>query len=199
MKNKVIILLVVLSMIGAVAGCGSSTKTMKGCIAYFNTEIKKALDTSGVSYTFEVKQSDHKNSDYHFVDCDIQLNGNLTNKQIFDVLYSIESIKRPDKAIPTYRYWVNADRCSITYNYCLLYGGEYVYSPISEKKYSDLHTKEKKCICDWIQGQYDKYDAIEGKYSGDKYSDSIFQDAEELFGLSHDELSVIWMKQYDYK
>lgn len=74
-----------------------------------------------------------------------------------------------------------------------------MYSPIIEKKYSDLHTKEKKCICDWIQGQYDKYDAIEGKYSGDKYSDSIFQDAEELFGLSHDELSVIWMKQYDYK
>lgn len=199
MKNKVIILLTVMSMIFVVTGCGQSTKTMKGCIAYYDTEIKKALDASGLSYSLEVKQSNHKNSDFYFVDCDIRLNGNLTYKQIFDALYGIESIKRPDKAIPTYKYWVNSDSCDIIYDYCLLYKGEYVYSSIYEKEYGDLTTAEKKCICDWVQNQYDKYDSVNGKYTGDKYSDLIFSEAEKLFGLSQEELKIIWMKKYEYK
>jgi len=196
LKKKLIILLVVFAMIGAITGCGQS---MKSCIAYFDTEIKKTLDASGLSYSYEVKESNFKESGYHFVDCSIWLKGNPTYKEVFNALDSIKSIEYPDNGIPLYKYWVNLDSCEIEYDYCLYYKGDYVYSPISEKNYSDLNKSEKKCICDWIQKQYDRYDAKEGKYSGDKYSDSIFMKAGDLFGLSQDELKVIWMKKYEYK
>ena len=44
----------------------------------------------------------------------------------------------------------------------------------------------------WMQGRYDYYDKIEGRYCGDKYTKTIYQEAATKFGLTLDEIDKIW-------
>lgn len=65
-------------------------------------------------------------------------------------------------------------------------------------KYNSLTNKEKKEICDYIQSRYDYYDSISGGYSGDKYSDKIWEEAAKKYGLTESQISIIWMHMYEY-
>lgn len=74
------------------------------------------------------------------------------------------------------------------------------HSQAEEKtdKYNSLTNSEKKEICDYIQSRYDYYDSISGGYSGDKYSDTIWQEASSKYGLTESQISIIWMNRYGY-
>ena len=74
------------------------------------------------------------------------------------------------------------------------------YSQAKEKtdKYNSLTNSEKKAICDYIQSRYDYYDSISGGYAGDKYSNKIWQEAAKKYGLTEDQISIIWMNMYQY-
>ncbi|MBR4723449.1 MAG: hypothetical protein IK072_01780, partial [Clostridia bacterium] len=65
-------------------------------------------------------------------------------------------------------------------------------------KYNSLTNSEKKAICDYIQSRYDYYDSISGGYAGDKYSNKIWQEAAKKYGLTEDQISIIWMNMYQY-
>lgn len=67
-----------------------------------------------------------------------------------------------------------------------------------EDKYNSLTTKEKKEICEYIEERYAYYDSINGGYAGDKYSDTIMEEAAEKYGLSVDQIDIIWMYGYSY-
>ena len=86
------------------------------------------------------------------------------------------------------------------------YGGEYIkmrkndvecyaytsMSDINYKPYSILTKYQKYLIGDYIQRQYDSYDAKEGKYTGDKYTETIFKAAMALYGKTYDQINDAW-------
>ena len=65
-------------------------------------------------------------------------------------------------------------------------------------RYSSLTNSEKKEICNYIQRRYDYYDSLSDGYSGDKYTDVIWEEASEKYGLTESQLDVIWMNMYNY-
>ncbi len=67
-----------------------------------------------------------------------------------------------------------------------------------ENKYNQLTNSQKKDICKYIQSQYDYYDKKYGGYTGDKYSDLIMQQAAEKYGLTAEQVYIIWMNMYSY-
>ena len=60
------------------------------------------------------------------------------------------------------------------------------------------YNSDKKKICEYIQSQYDYYDSLNGGYAGDKYTDIIWQEAMNKYGLTSSQLDVIWMNGYSY-
>ena len=183
------------------SACGKPT--IEDCISACDREYSKVLDSYGFYYFIEFDPQDNdtndKNDDVEYsLHPTVKISGNPTNQQIYNICTDLKSVHVSGAWLFPSIY-VNSDYCTITHQYCLKRGGVYVYSPISGKNYDDLGYSDKKCICDWIQEQYDRYDKSAGQYTGDRYSDTIFSDAAELFGLSDSELKVIWMKKYDYK
>lgn len=67
-----------------------------------------------------------------------------------------------------------------------------------EDKYNSLSNADKKKICEYIQERYDYYDKKNGGNAGDKYSDTIMQEAANEYGLSVSQIKIIWMKSYEY-
>lgn len=67
-----------------------------------------------------------------------------------------------------------------------------------EDKYSSLTNKEKKEICEYIESRYEYYDNLNGGYSGDKYSDTIMEEAANKYGLTVTQIEIIWMNMYSY-
>lgn len=67
-----------------------------------------------------------------------------------------------------------------------------------EDKYSSLTNSEKKKICEYIESRYEYYDNLNGGYAGDKYSDTIMEEAAKKYGLTVTQIEIIWMKMYSY-
>lgn len=57
---------------------------------------------------------------------------------------------------------------------------------------SKINDEKRSEIKKWINDRYSYYDKKEGKYSGDKYTKTIFKEAAELFELSYAEIYNIW-------
>lgn len=202
MRKVCIWIIAILSIAVLLTGCGNTEKKMEKCISEYNTEYIKILDASNVGYDLDVSRSDYEGvinnkEQLYFFDAFITFDEEITNQQLFDLITQIEKVRVEDTVINT-RYKVGNHYCYIIYDYCLE-RGEDEYSPISQKNFDDLSISEKRCICEWIEAQYNKYDRIAGKYTGDIHSDTIWAEASELFGLSDTEINLIWMKQYDYK
>ena len=51
---------------------------------------------------------------------------------------------------------------------------------------------QRTTIKNWINNRYDYYDNIEGQYTGDKYTETIFNEAADEFGYTYEEISNIW-------
>lgn len=47
-------------------------------------------------------------------------------------------------------------------------------------------------IKNWITQRYDYYDELEGRYCGDKYTKTIFNEAATKFGFTYEEIYNIW-------
>ncbi|MCM1061718.1 MAG: hypothetical protein NC299_18605 [Lachnospiraceae bacterium] len=69
-------------------------------------------------------------------------------------------------------------------------------TPVSN--YDKLTTSDKKRICEYIQSRYDYYDRKEGRNTGDKYSDSIWQEVMDKYEIEEIEVSIIWQNYYNY-
>lgn len=67
-----------------------------------------------------------------------------------------------------------------------------------QNNYNSLSDSKKKEICQYIKSRYEYYDSISGGYSGDKYSDTIMNEAANKYGLTVSEVKVIWMNGYKY-
>ncbi|MBR6619898.1 MAG: hypothetical protein IKK85_06110 [Clostridia bacterium] len=68
----------------------------------------------------------------------------------------------------------------------------------TKDKYSSLTNSDKKAICEYIESRYDYYDSIYGGYSGDTYSDTIMKEAANRYGLTVNQIEIIWMNMYSY-
>jgi hypothetical protein len=62
-----------------------------------------------------------------------------------------------------------------------------------EKSMSTITEYEKK-IWQYCMDRWEYYDIIEGEYSGDKYTDNVFQDAVNEFGMTSQEIKTVWEK-----
>lgn len=184
------------------SGCGKPT--IEDCIAKYESDCAIIMDANGCTFKIEIVPhkggvSSKEDTLPYYLDGTITFDNNISNKQLYELIRKIEAI-RNDNILIVNSYRAGTDYCHYSYiGDCVVRNGAFVYSPISEIPYSELGSLEKKRICDWIQSQYDRYDKSAGQYTGDKYSDTIFSDAAELFELSDSELKVIWMKKNDYK
>lgn len=68
----------------------------------------------------------------------------------------------------------------------------------SQTAYESLTVSQKKTICNYIQNQYDYYDRLEGRNTGDKYSDIIWQKVMDKYGLEEWQVTSIWSNYYSY-
>lgn len=77
---------------------------------------------------------------------------------------------------------------------------EEIHEEAKEKEdiYTSLTNSDKKEICEYIQSRYDYYDSLNGGYSGDKYSDTIMQEAADKYNLTVSQIDIIWMNLYKY-
>lgn len=62
----------------------------------------------------------------------------------------------------------------------------------SQEKYDAMSIVDKAQVIKYIYDQYDYYDAIDGKNTGDKYSETIWKDAAAKFGISNYHIDLIW-------
>lgn len=62
----------------------------------------------------------------------------------------------------------------------------------NDEKMSGLTLEDKKEIHKYIESRYDYYNKKDGKDTGDKYSQIIWQEASEKFGLSEYSITSIW-------
>ena len=70
---------------------------------------------------------------------------------------------------------------------------------IKKTDYSDLTKSQMLTIIRWIENRYEYYASIEGKYSGDKYTQTIFNEAADRYNKTSAEISKIWDKSYELK
>lgn len=70
---------------------------------------------------------------------------------------------------------------------------------IKKTDYSDLTKSQMLTIIRWIENRYEYYDSIEGKYLGDKYTQTIFNEAADRYNKTSAEISKIWDKSYELK
>lgn len=61
-----------------------------------------------------------------------------------------------------------------------------------DEKKEKLTDNKRIEVKDWINNRYDYYDEKEGKYCGDKYSETIFNEAATEFGFTYQEIYNIW-------
>ncbi len=70
---------------------------------------------------------------------------------------------------------------------------------IIDTPYSNLSRQQKLTIIRWIENRYQYYDDKEGKYVGDKYTKTIFNEAASKYNKTYDQISNIWDQSYDLK
>lgn len=63
---------------------------------------------------------------------------------------------------------------------------------IAATDYISLTNEQKLFIKQWIDKRYDYYDEIEGKYTGNKYTKTIFNEAAALFNKTYSQIDSIW-------
>lgn len=62
----------------------------------------------------------------------------------------------------------------------------------SAKSALTMSSSEKAEVKAFIEARYAYYDELDGKYSGDKYTEQIWQEAAEKFGVSTADIDLIW-------
>jgi len=65
----------------------------------------------------------------------------------------------------------------------------------SQDTYSQMSNEDKAIVIDFIEQRYEYYDRIADTYSGDKYTNRIWDEASSVFGLSEAQLDIIWYDQ----
>lgn len=70
---------------------------------------------------------------------------------------------------------------------------------IKETSCNSLTKSQKLSIIYWIEARYEYYDKLAGGYSGDKYTQTIFNEAAERYSKTYQEINSIWGQSYELK
>ena len=70
---------------------------------------------------------------------------------------------------------------------------------IKETAYSNLTKSQKLNIIYWIEARYEYYDNVAGGYSGDKYTETIFNEAAGRYNKTYEQIDSIWKQSYELK
>ncbi len=63
---------------------------------------------------------------------------------------------------------------------------------VSEKNALTMSASEKEEVIKFINERYDYYDKINGGYAGDKYTEIIWKETAEKFGITTTDVDMIW-------
>ena len=66
---------------------------------------------------------------------------------------------------------------------------------IKETAYSNLTKSQKLNIIYWIEARYEYYDNVAGGYSGDKYTETIFNEAAGRYNKTYEQIDSIWKQK----
>lgn len=70
---------------------------------------------------------------------------------------------------------------------------------ISNTPYASLTKSQKLEIIYWIEDRYEYYDDIEGRYCGDKYTSTIFNEAAKKYNKTYSQIDAIHAQSYYLK
>lgn len=223
--RKTIIALIIFAFALSFVGCATTsnhanstesttTETVKTktdeetAIEYFGTLVEAVkADTSGVYAEIKLGTDAHTS----IVEIEKIYKRNTTNKTITELYYYCEVVSC------VYVYGIMEmqsylDKAEVYAKQIdLSYTGPYAADIIElAKKYggdsSGLNTKNALTMSDdekadvkwWIEQRYDYYDRVAGKYSGEKYTDIIFEEAAFAYGITVTDVYMVWQK-YEIK
>ena len=190
----------VVLLVTCLAGCNSKASAMQT----LKDRAINRLSGYGYECTDFSEIGETKGSNITFVRVAVTLNSSNPNadyREIYNALKSVQLMESDHYYLNLIEATVDGIKYALSKDEWLLIDSnsrETLYNKIADTPYSEMTNPMKKVICTEIQGQYDYYDAKEGKYSGDKYSDIIWQKIGEKYNLSHEEVGMIWMHSYEY-
>ena len=223
--KKVIIALIIIAFALSFVGCATTTNNSTSseltstesvrpktdedlAIEYFGTLVEAVkADTSGVYADIKFGTEAYKAS----VEIEKIYKRNTTNKTITELYYYCEVISCVNiYGIQETQSWLDkavvyAKQIDLSYSgpyaadiieLAKKYGGD--SSGINAKNALTMSEDEKADLKWWIEQRYDYYDRIAGKYSGEKYTDTIFEEAAYAYGITVTDTYMVW-QQYEIK
>lgn len=100
----------------------------------------------------------------------------------------------------TDRVYINIDNCGQTINVTISSKNVfYSYEEICLTPYKKLSNAQKYRICKNIESRYSYYDEKDGKYTGEKYTSTIWREMQSKYNKTKDEIDLIWYSYYYIK
>lgn len=190
-----VVLLILFSM--CLSGCNSKAKELEELQAKIYDRFDKyGYECSNFSvanakesitfYTLTASREDSSTMDY---------------KQIYECLQSARSVQSKNYTILLRYVEIDGVKYALSFDEWSLIEyrkDEPLYNKIADTPFDKMTNAMKRAICSEIERKYDYYDNREGKYTGDKYSDIIWEEIQNKYNLTHTEVSIIWGHAYEY-
>lgn len=199
--QKLGLLFLIFVLIVGLTGCSESIEDRQEKV---QDAIENALSSFDVTYELDIKSNELNNyvtdegkkTNYYF-NVYIDSNATVSNEEIFNIIKAVDAVNVNYTSI--YRFYdFNGESYYIQDECILICGNNYdvAYTPIAQKYGEELSYSEKKAISNWIESKYKLYDLYDGEYTGDKYSDELFELAAQTFNVPIEDLKIIWMDAY---
>ncbi|MCD8007532.1 MAG: hypothetical protein LUF68_01085 [Clostridiales bacterium] len=171
-----------------------------------NSRKQYVAEAENILYNYGIEDADisiayaYKYSDYnvYYLNVDSPEIEELSDSDIYEIVKSIDSIniyvKNRDYLVLSYvSSGGNSYSIDVLNDNILEQNGADIYNNALQDKTSMAFKVE---VYQWIEDRYEYYDSKDGKYTGDKYTDTIFSEAASHFGVSESKIKEIW-SDYD--
>lgn len=199
--GKASLLLFALILLAGLTGCSESIESRQERV---QRAVESALSAFDIPYELNIKSNEQNNyttdkggKTYYYFNVYIESNASLSSEEIFNIITAVDAVTVSHTSI--YRFYTFAGDSYYIQDECILICGhdyDVAYTPIAQKQAEELTYSEKQAICNWLEDKYELYDLYDGKYSGDKYSDTLFEFAAQVFNMPVAELEIIWVNRY---
>jgi|GEM_PF-3102620 len=190
-KSKIIVIVIIIISIGSItiSKIVESQRILKYENQYENLaeELAKKYDLDD-AYIGLINQGWYKKYRSYLLKIDSNRLSNLTKQKLYNFVKEFESINVYDA-----QFIVLTEINSNGSKYYIDKIDDYILKKDFEKIFEDRENKAKVDkdsleykvrIYKWVENRYDYYDEKEGGYAGDKYSDTILDEAAEKFEVS---------------
>lgn len=180
----------ILIVIACVLLCSCGTKQPNVTIKQYTQNVLEVLNGYGIEDATVTMPYEQTLSEYKLYNVAINSNSveELSTKQIYNLLADINNLWNTDVGYLVSSSYIYSNENTYRVFEYELYKNDELIADFIDKDSMEFKVK----VFDWIEDRYDYYDNKEGKYTGDKYTDTIFAEAAERFGITLARVDGIW-------